>query len=285
MSHDRNLRALLARVTTSPYGATSRFAPLCYNRIMLHGTAATIASIAFIGAASAVLLLRADPEYVTVTTDGGGLTVTGFAREGGVTITDGFGDAGDEHTVASGAVDHTLPLQLRFVSPSGPAWTGAERFDILWYDDASKMWEWQNADVVDDDYLVLRTTKLGRFAVADRQTIDAPDFVSTFDALRAQAPDGTVGYSIEVGYRVGALPAIIRLDYSAQQGGCGGAVQPGEETAYGAMTRTANVLVNDVQTSVEFTFLATWYVRPGDSCPDGQPFRAADGYGILPSSL
>lgn len=254
----------------------------CYTLRMKRGIAVNIVSIAFIGVASAFVLLRADPEYITTISEDGRLMVTGFAREGGVAVAQAYGDAGDEFVVTSGAVDHTLPLQLRFAYPSGPAWTGAEHVDVLWYDDASTMWEWQDATMV-DSYLTLRTMRLGRFALADRKTVAAPDFMAVYDGLRENAPASAVGYRIAVGYIMNDGPRI-RLDGVGQQGGCNGAVQPGEDTAYATATRTANVLVNDVQTPVTFTFMASWYVVDGGSCPEGQTFEASNEYGILPAS-
>lgn len=239
-------------------------------------------SMVFIGAASAVVLLQADPEYVTVMSADGKLLVTGFAREGGITVTAANAEAGDEYAVTSGAVDHTLPLQLRFVTPSGPPSTGNEEWGVLWYDEDAMLWKWEESTTV-DGYIVVRTMHLGRFAPYPRMTVDAPDFVSVYDALRDQAPDGAVGYRITVGAKTGDGPSIILAD-EGQHGGCNGAVAPGEETAYSAMTRTAHVLVNDVMTPVTFTFLAAWQVVDEGSCPEGQPFRAADEYATLPTS-
>lgn len=255
----------------------------CYTSCMQRGTIARIASMLFIGAASAALLLRADPEYVTAVSENGVLTVTGFAREGGVTVTQSVGDAGDEYVVVSGAVDRTLPLQLRFALLSGSSSARQEDVDVLWYDETDNMWKWQGADIV-DGFLVLRTMRLGRFALAAKQFVDAPDFVAVYDALVKQRPEGTIGYRIAVGYQIADGP-MIRLDDEGEYGGCGGAVQPGAATAYAAESRTVHVLVNDVQTPVTFTFLAMWEVSRDVSCPEGQPFRAADGYATLPTSL
>ena len=249
---------------------------------MQRSTVATIGSIIFIGVTSALMFLRSSPEYVTVASENGGLVVSGYAREGGVTVTQEFGDAGDEFVVESGAVDGTLPLQLRFAYPSGPAWGGDENVDVLRYNDTLAMWEWQDFSQV-DDYLIVTTTHLGRFALADHKTVTAPDFVRAYDALRKTAPSNAVGYRIAVGATVGDGP-IIRIDDAGQQGGCGGAVQPGNDTAYATSTRTASVLVNDVQTPVTFTFVASWYTVDGGSCPEGQSFIASEEYGILPSS-
>ncbi len=249
---------------------------------MQRSTVATIGSIIFIGVASALMFLRSSPEYVTVASEDGGLVVSGYAREGGITVTQAFGEAGDEWTVASGSVDSVLPMQLRFRHPSGPAWDGTENFDVLRYDDTLAMFEWQDVTTV-DGYLIVATTHLGRFALADHKTVVAPDFMSEYDTLRATAPSNAVGYRIAVGATVGDGP-IIRIDDAGQQGGCGGAVQPGNDTAYATSTRTASVLVDDVQTPVTFTFVASWYTVDGGSCPEGTSFIASDEYGILPSS-
>lgn len=249
---------------------------------MQRSTVATIGSIIFIGVTSALVLLRSSPEYVTVVSEDGGLVVSGYAREGGITVTQAIGEAGDEWTVASGSVDGALPMQLRFKQPSGPAWVESENVDILRYNDTLAMWEWQEFTTV-DGYLIVATTHLGRFALVDHKAIVAPDFVGEYDTLRATAPSNAVGYRIAVGATVGDGP-IIRMDDAGQQGGCGGAVQPGSDTAYATSTRTASVLVNDVQIPVVFTFVASWHIVDGGSCPEGQSFIASDEYGILPSS-
>lgn len=249
---------------------------------MQRGIALRIAGIMCIGVATAFVLLRTTPEYVNVTSEDGRLTVTGYAREGDMTVTQGFADAGDEWTVTSGAVDDTLPVELRFERPSGPAWDGTEDFDVLRYNDVLAMWERQDVTTV-DGYAVLFTTHLGRFALSPVTDVAAPDFLTAYDALRKSAPENAVGYRIAVGATVGDGP-LVRLDGVGQQGGCGGAVLPGSDTVYASSTRTANVLVNDVQTTVTFTFLASWYVIPNGSCPEGQSFLASSEYGILPAS-
>lgn len=248
---------------------------------MKRGTIINILSIAFIGAASAFVLLRADPEYVATTSADGAVLVTGFAHEGGFTVTEDAGTAygmtGTVYTVAPHGAVRELPVRLVFARV-------ADAMGVVRYNDTLSLWEWQETQPGADGYLTLSTTQLGMFAVLPSVTVTAPDFVAVYDELRDNAPQTAVGYRIAVGYAVNDGPRI-RLDGVGQQGGCNGAVQPGEDTAYATMTRAASVLVNDVQTPVTFTFVASWYVVDGGTCPEGQTFEASDEYGILPSSL
>lgn len=249
---------------------------------MQRGIALRIAGIMCIGVATAFVLLRTTPEYVSVTSDDGVLTVVGYARETGMTVAREAVGPRTAYAVTSGGVDDTLPLRLRFVYPSGAEWTSGVAADVLRYNDALAMWEPQGATRVGDE-LVLTTAHTGLFMVGVQRDVVAPDFLTAYDALRATAPAGAVGYTIAVGYAVADGPTV-RLDGVGQQGGCGGAVLPGSDTAYATSTRTANVLVNDVQTTVTFTFLASWSVVPGGSCPEGMSFVASSEYGILPPS-
>lgn len=247
---------------------------------MKRGTIVNIISIAFIGAASAFVLLRADPEYVTATSADGALLVTGFAREGGFTVSHAVGTekgvAGMVYTVAPDGAVRELPVRLTFANV-------ADGQSVARYNDTLALWEWEAVEPGAEGYATVSTTQLGAFAVLPFATINAPDFVTTYDELRDSAPQSAVGYHIAVGYAVDGGPRV-RLDGVGQQGGCNGAVQPGEDTAYATLTRTANVLVNDVQKPVTFTFVASWYVVEGGSCPEGQAFEASDEYGILPLS-
>lgn len=134
-----------------------------------------------------------------------------------------------------------------------------------------------------DEIIALETRELGVFALGTYETVAAPDFVSVYDALREQAPEHALGYTITVSYaREGEAP--IRLLNVGEQGGCNGAVLPGEYEARSRDERTANVLVNDVQTTVTFSFLAQWFVADEQSCPEGMPFKPSSAYGILPTT-
>lgn len=250
---------------------------------MQRGTVTTIASIIFIGAASAFVLLRSSPEYMTVTSEDGNMTVRGFLRAGDFVITqeDGtaYGIPWAVYRVSPETALHDLPVQIRMPEASAMVGTAA----LARYNDALGMWEWVPTETV-DSMTVATTTRLGVFLMTSRNDVTAPDFVTVYDALRDTAPQNAVGYRIAVGYSIADDTAVFRLDDAGQQGGCGGAVQPGNDTAYATSTRTASVLVNDVQTAVTFTFVASWYTVDGGSCLEGTSFQASDEYGILPSS-
>ncbi len=246
---------------------------------MKRGTIGFLLCAAFVGATSAILLFRADPEYVTVVSDDGLLTVTGFARAEGIAIVQPLHTIGIYDVTPSGGMQDLL-AQLRFTSST------VVSDDVVRFNEATAMWERQNVANV-DGYLVLRTAHLGRFSVFPHEDVAAPDFVSVYDALRNAAPANAVGYRIVVGYEydAGSLHRPRRrIDDMGQQGGCGGAVMPGKVMQYSADTRSANVLVNDVQTLVDFTFFATWFVDD-TGCPEGVPFHSAESYGILPLSI
>lgn len=239
----------------------------------------TLLGILLIGACSAFLLLREDPEYLYVMSDDGVMTVSGLARSTqDLDVTD-VAPPGAQPMMSSvytlaglGTID--VPVTITFAA------TDADT--VYWYDDARAMWEPLETSVVTGALVSAQTTRFGRYAVGRAETVTLPTFVEEYYALRAMAPDGAVGYRIAVGY-ARENQQTLRVRNAGDEGGCGGAVMPGSDEAWSQRTRNASILVNDVQTTVTLTFVAQW-MTDSDGCGELSPFRStADRATLIPS--
>lgn len=236
--------------------------------------------IVLIGGMSVFLALRQDPESLYRVSDDGVVTMTGMTRETQalhITTGDALTGAvltGSAYTIGEDGVVLDAAMQVTFKAADGQ----------IAYHYRSDLAAWEPvADVTAaDGLLTFSTTQLGMYAVGAAETVAAPEFIATYDSLRDAAPNDAVGYVIRVSYARPGEPSVLLLDIG-EQGGCGGAVLPGESQATSQEARSASVLVNDVQTSVGFTFRAMWSLAPG-GCPKLSPFAAAAERGILPSS-
>lgn len=236
--------------------------------------------IALIAGMSALLLLREDPEYIVRASDDGIVTLTGMTREtqalaivAGDPLT-GAVFAGPTYRIGDEGVVLDADMHVTFKARAGEV-AYRYRADVA---------AWEAVDDVTfvDGLLTFATPKLGTYALGVAETVTPPEFIATYDALRADAPENAVGYVMHVAYARPDEPPIV-LEGVGEQGGCGGAVLPGNTWATSQATRTANVLVNDVRTTVTFWFRATWSLADG-GCAELSPFGPAAEHGILPSS-
>lgn len=234
------------------------------------------------------LVAARDPEEAFIQSADGVVTVSGKARASHPFAVST--EAPLAHTVLRSAQYVIAPQDAYLETPAVLTFTvshldiPAAEAVVYRYRTDMLMWEPLSEEIVRTDEIVaVETRELGVFALGRRENVDAPDFISVYDALRGDAPEQALGYTTTVGYaRDGEEP--IRLLNIGEQGGCNGAVLPGEDEAQSRMERTASVYVNDVQTTVNFSFVARWFVAEGESCPEGMPFRPSSAYGILPTS-
>lgn len=238
-----------------------------------------------IGLGTAYLVVVGTPEAAVVESNDGVVLLAGMARAGApLAVEERTASAlhsvlfATEYEISPQDITLDIPAVITFRVDDAAATT------VYRYRDDIGMWEHVN-DVLrrDVDALTVTTRRLGRFRLGYVEDVAAPDFLTVYDTLREGAPEAALGYTIAVGYgRPGE--ERIRLGNAGEQGGCDGAVLPGKYEARSTDERTAYVLVNDVQTAVEFVFLAQWLVGDGTGCPDGAPFKPGSEYGILPTS-
>lgn len=242
---------------------------------------AVAGAIALIGVMSAFLVVRGEPEYTYAVSDDDVMTVSGVARATqALTITRREGGEGlvgstDVYTLAGDAaldVPVTLTAQTAVLD-------GA----VYYYNETYRMWEALESERVADDLLAIQTRRLGDYAIGKQEVVEAPVFLDEYAALRAVAPEGAVGYAIVMGYAREGESSFVRLPGQGEQGGCGGAVMPGEREAQSVRERRASVLVNDVQTTVDLRFLATWHVAD-TGCAQLSPFLPSAEHATLPVS-
>lgn len=246
---------------------------------MRHHVVATTAVVLLIGVMSAFLLLRRDPEYTYAVTGDGVMTVTGVARDTQqVTVRTAGAATG---SVLRGQV-YELTSGSTFDVPVTLAFHASDVNTVYHYDTAREMWDALETARTADGLLTVSATQGGQYAIGMQETVAAPDFVDEYATLRAMAPADAVGYTVAVAYAREGEP-YMRLDTLGEQGGCGGAVLPGEREAESIREREANILVNDVQTTVTLRFLATWQLGAA-ACAQLSPFRSAAEHATLPVS-
>lgn len=242
----------------------------------------------FMVLASIFLLFSHDPEIMEVASADGAVTITGVARNTvqftvtPVSVETGSVLFGSAYDIApsGAALDEPVALSFRLaglpVSPGGVV--------VYRYDAEMLLWEMVLPIVAHTDELIaIETNILGRFILGVREEVDLPNYVEVYDDLVDAPPQDAVGYVIAVGYSRPGEPAV-RLSGAGEQGGCGGAVLPGVREERTLLTRDALLLVDDVATPLQISFLVRWFIHDAVGCPSGSPFFPADDYGILPTS-
>lgn len=217
-----------------------------------------------------------EPEAMRVTSDDGRVTISGFARaslpffirqEGAV---EGFPLRGEVYHLEPDTLTLEEPATVQF-SLEGIA--QPEQTELYAFDTATSMWKRLDASRSTPEKMEASVDRLGQFALGDACVVAAPNFLTTFDALRLQAPANAVGYQMVVGIQLTSESAspVVQLQDQTEIGGCGGTVGAGEHEEYSQITQDAHVLVNDVETPVTFIFRARWFIG-ARGCPQEKPF-------------
>jgi hypothetical protein len=246
----------------------------------------TILSGAFVVGVAALSLgffFSKEPEYVTAGSEDGVLTIRGVARESQPFSVETIGHnmslplIGMQYTVGPAGVTLDVPvgLTMRFTEPGQEA--------IYHLDEKRQMWEEMKAVTgVASDSVSIETDELGEFSLGTKEEVTAPEFLSVYDELLSFAPKNAVGYETSVGYRHDG-GSIVRLEGQGETGGCGGIMGTGDGEELSTKERTANVLVNDVETPVTFVFRTRFLTASnGTTCTEEKPLSPAPGYAILP---
>jgi hypothetical protein len=234
-------------------------------------------SVVVVAATFFVITAQA-PEVMRVTSDDTRVTVSGFARaslpflirDDGATA--GVPLRGNIYRIEPDGLTLEQPATIQY-SLDGLVQT--DTVQLYQFDPDLSMWTALDVSAREPAFLASKVDRLGRFALGDAFVVNAPTFLTTFDTLRAKAPEHTVGYQMAVGAQVNAESAspIIKLLDQTEIGGCGGIVGAGEHEEETEIKQTLNVLVNDVETAVTFTFRARWFIG-AEGCPQAQPLAA-----------
>jgi hypothetical protein len=244
----------------------------------------------FVAAASVWFVFSANPEEMVVRSEDGVVTVTGvfskaspspFIAGGGLTNTIFFGQSYRfEPMTMVLAKPVLLTWQLAPVVDAGGV---TEGLAVYRFNEDSLMWEVVSPVVAaDGTMLAVATTVFGVFALGKKEAVTVPEFVEVYKDILVAKPVGAVGFVTTVGYSKAGVGSTIKLPSVGQQGGCGGAVQPGVSEQKSSVTRDVVLLVDDVQTKLTLTFFTRWFMASG--CSVNAAFQSSTNYGTLPLS-
>jgi hypothetical protein len=219
------------------------------------------------------------PESHAVRSADGAVTVSGLTRES---------QQMSASVDASVAIGEPLLGMAYRIEPSGvaldaPVVLSFTRSADLGTLDATVVYQWNAvlgmwvplSNVVADtaELLSVQVSTLGDFALGSVPTIDAPTLLTTRDTLLKKAPTGTRGFRIAESYKT-PTGVSTQLPNADVIGGCGGRVGAAERQEYSSSSATVNVLVDDVQTEVNFSLVAEWAVSgDGTGCPVTAPLQ------------
>ena len=229
-------------------------------------------------------LALVDPEEEQIVSGDGVLTVTGLARQTQpFTIEPNLSEVktpliGKSYLVAPDEVTLDEPAILSFSLDHVPA---SQAMGVFRYRPDLLMWERVEPVVSHtDSVLAVQTAQLGGFALGQMETVPAPQFIATYEALRGMAPDNAVGYETVVGYNRHG-DETIRLYDLGESGGCGGAVRVGDAEQSSRLLREVSLDMNDQPTTVVFTFVTRWFTSSTGGCAAGEELRPLSEYDIL----
>ncbi|MBT4857490.1 hypothetical protein HON52_04875 [Candidatus Uhrbacteria bacterium] len=214
----------------------------------------SIVAIVLIAIISISFIFVSEPEDSVAVSSDGVVTVTGeWLEQQPISITSTNPlrySIGPEFT----HVDEPYTITFDLVS------AGAQGYLLYWWNADIDMWEPVEVDTQTNDEIVFSvTTRLGGFGLFPQTEIEVPDFVSKYDELLAMAPLNAVGYEIAVGV-VGDDGFVLRVKQKDEIGGCSGVIGHGNVHERSELDHSVRVLVDDVETLVEFRFVGEWVV-------------------------
>lgn len=160
--------------------------------------------------------------------------------------------AGAQYLLEPSTIVLDVPVKITFANALG------DKAAVYRYDDARKMWEEiSSVTSLTENSITIETEELGLFALGEKETVAAPEFLTVYDELVRMSPENTVGYETVVGYKKDD-GAIVRLPGVGKSGSCGENMSQADGEELSEKQRRATVLVNDVQTPVTFIFLTRW---------------------------
>ncbi|MDP2632073.1 MAG: hypothetical protein Q8P30_04915 [Candidatus Uhrbacteria bacterium] len=231
------------------------------------------ALIIIIAIVSVALVIALEPEESLVESTDGILTVQGLARISqpfNIDLTDPAG--GD---VLFGTVYDVDPYGAYLEDAATLAFSlldleSPNNVAVFRYESDLLMWEQVTREVKrSKESITVEVNTLGRYSLGIQPDIEAPAFLTTYDQLLSMAPAGTVGFEMSTGYMAGD-GTIIQIRSSERTGGCSGIVQHGNNEEFSKIQQSARVLLNNVDTEIEFLFVARWFVNDIEGCTPAQ---------------
>ncbi|MFH1712277.1 MAG: hypothetical protein ABH846_03525 [Patescibacteria group bacterium] len=221
---------------------------------------------------SAFLIFSREPEETMVQSSDGIVEITGLARESQpITIEtldpiEGDRLFGPLYKIEPSTIVLENPVTIFF---DIAAQENQDDLVVYQFDESAKMWEQVEPIVSFEDDLIIAANQLGTFAVGKYFTIDAPNFLTLYDELLTMAPEKAVGFELVTGFATADEP-LVKISKTEQTGGCGGLLQSGNREEKSLIQHEARVLVDDVETFVEFSFVARWFVNDVEGCSEGE---------------
>lgn len=235
--------------------------------IIIGGVCAILAS--FI---SAHLFLGPTPEFRTVVSTDGVLALEGKAYEQQQFFL--------EEEVLSEALMpfsltryRVLPLDAHFVRPlEASFFVDADHAVMYRFDDVGAYWvALPNVRVDDQGYAHVLLSSGGLYALGSSVSVDTPTFVDVVSDFRSRLPLEAVSYRMRlVAQPSGSAPLLSA--FFLERGGCGGVPLDGKESLFMQDKQTVQVLVNDVLTATDFTFLMEIEISP-NGCSEDMPMQ------------
>lgn len=216
------------------------------------------------------LFLDPDPEFLSLTSSDGSLTVFGTvyrARE--VSLSEKMDDVA---YAPLSLVRYTLsPSDIRFSEPliaTLPLAPSHVLYALHEHEGYATALDIQR-DAAGNPYFLVYEG--GEYAEGEPFSLEVPTFVDVVSNMRTRLPEHAVSYTL----RVIATPhhgASILLPEAIEEGGCGGLPTQSEEHVRAEDERTVQVLVNDVLTETTFTFLMD-IGTTSQGCPEDMPLQ------------
>lgn len=213
------------------------------------------------------LLLSSVPEYTEVLSSDGIVNISGLARESQPFKIEILDTVGSEVLLSSvyrltpDKITLDQPAQI-IVSPEDSA-----NLFLYKYDEKLMMWSVVEDAIEYDGKIYLETDELGDFALGFDAGVNAPNFLTTYDELLAQAPENAVGFEMTIGIEEES-GVMIEIPNTRITGGCGGDMHQGNSDEISILRKSARVLVEDVETLVDFSFVAHWLISSSYGCAE-----------------
>lgn len=123
----------------------------------------------------------------------------------------------------------------------------------------------------EDEYVHFPVVQGGVYALGEHFAVETPTFVDVLSELRTKLPERAVSYMVSLVATVkDGAPVLVQS--GIERGGCGGVPFAGEEYVIAEDHRTVQVLVNDVLTETNFTFLMQ-IATTSEGCSEDMPMQ------------
>ncbi len=224
-----------------------------------------IAIILIFGISLVFLIDKNEPEHYSVVSEDGIVSIEGSVRS----------NIDIEIEVQEVAGSESLPWPVYFITPekavlespltlifdvSSLEQEDPDKAVVYRYDENLMMW--QNSGVIlerDTSKISVEIDKLGYYTLGHEFNFEILEQKLLIDEVLALAPEGTVGYEINVGFAP-VDDVMIQVPGILYSGGCFGGVHGGDRIERSMKSYTAPILLNDSMMNVEISLIAEWFV-------------------------